>query len=118
VRLAGGRVGNDDGNEFHKRRPLLEAVLPRETEQPRSRPKSTSRRGAEQRATGSCQRERRRPRLKQWLGGAAQDAERAAEGGEPVATGTGASIGEQPERERSTNAQVAGASDEPWPGNE
>jgi hypothetical protein len=56
--------------------------------------------------------------LKRWLGGAAQDAERAAEGGEPVATGTGASIGEQEERERSTNAQVAGASDEPWPGNE
>jgi putative transposase len=27
VRLAGGRVGNDDGNEFHKRRLLLEAVL-------------------------------------------------------------------------------------------
>jgi hypothetical protein len=57
-------------------------------------------------------------RLKQWLGGATHDAELAAEGGEPVATGTGASIGEQPERETSTNAQVAGASDEPWPGNE
>jgi hypothetical protein len=57
-------------------------------------------------------------RLKHWLGGAAHDAELAAEGGEPVATGTGGSIGEQPERETSTNAQVAGASDEPWPGNE
>ena len=42
----------------------------------------------------------------------------AADGGEPAATGTGASVGEQPEREESTNAQVAGASDEPWPGNE
>jgi hypothetical protein len=30
----------------------------------------------------------------------------------------GASLGEQPERETSTNAQVSGASDEPWPGNE
>jgi hypothetical protein len=56
--------------------------------------------------------------VKQWLGGATHDAELVAEGGEPVATGTGASIGEQPERETSTNAQVAGASDEPWPGNE
>jgi hypothetical protein len=52
------------------------------------------------------------------FGSAARDAEVAAEGGEPVSTGTGASVGEQPERERSTNAQVAGASDEPWPGNE
>jgi hypothetical protein len=57
-------------------------------------------------------------RLKKWLGIAADDAERAAAGGEPVATGAGASVGEQPEREESTNAQVAGASDEPWPGNE
>jgi hypothetical protein len=57
-------------------------------------------------------------RLKEWLGGAARDAEIDAEGGEPVATGMGGSVGEQPERETSTNAQVAGASDEPWPGNE
>jgi hypothetical protein len=57
-------------------------------------------------------------RLKELFGSAARDAEVEAEGGEPVSTGTGASVGEQPERERSTNAQVAGASDEPWPGNE
>ena len=57
-------------------------------------------------------------KLKQWFGGPAKDAELAADGGEPVATGMGASVEEQPEGERSTNAQVAGASDEPWPGNE
>ena len=57
-------------------------------------------------------------RLKEWFGGAAHGAELAAEGGEPVATGTGASVGEQLEGERSTNSQVAGASGEPWPGNE
>jgi len=57
-------------------------------------------------------------RLKQWLGAGAQDAELAAKGGEPVATGRGANIGDQPERETSTNAQMAGASDEPWPGDE
>jgi hypothetical protein len=57
-------------------------------------------------------------RLKEWFGSAAHDAELAAEGGEPVATGMGASVGEDAESERSTNAQVGGASDEPWPGNE
>jgi hypothetical protein len=57
-------------------------------------------------------------RLKEWFGSPAHEAELSADGGEPVATGMGASIGEQPESERSTNAQVAGASDEPWPGNE
>lgn len=57
-------------------------------------------------------------KLKQWFGGPARDVELEADGGEPVATGMGASVEEQPEGERSTNAQVAGASDEPWPGNE
>ena len=52
------------------------------------------------------------------FGSAAHDAGVEAEGGEPVATGTGATIGDQPERETSTNAQVAGASDEPYPGND
>ena len=55
--------------------------------------------------------------MKQWFGRAAHDAEIEAEGGEPVATGSGASV-DEPDQERSTNAQVAGASDEPWPGNE
>jgi hypothetical protein len=49
--------------------------------------------------------------VKQWFGGAARGAELEAEGGEPVATPSVES-----ERETSTNAQVAGASDEPWPG--
>lgn len=57
-------------------------------------------------------------RLREWFGRPAHDVELSAGGGEPVATGMGASVGEQPESERSTNAQTAGASDEPWPGNE
>ena len=48
-------------------------------------------------------------KLKQWFGGVARDVEVTAEGGEPVERG---------EQETSTNAQVAGASGEPWPENE
>jgi hypothetical protein len=51
-------------------------------------------------------------KLKQWF----RRAEDKAEASEPVATPTAALSGD-PERETSTNAQTAGASDEPWPGN-
>jgi hypothetical protein len=51
--------------------------------------------------------------VKQWLGRTAHGAEVEAEGGEPVAT-----VSAESDRETSTNAQVAGASDEPWPGND
>ena len=46
-------------------------------------------------------------RIKGWLRGAAEEEEEIASGAEPVEIG---------ERETSTNAQTAGASDEPWPG--
>jgi hypothetical protein len=51
--------------------------------------------------------------LRRWFGRAALDAEEVAEGGEPAATES-----VEQERETSTNAQTAGASDEPWPGND
>ena len=37
---------------------------------------------------------------------------------EPVATPAHAGLGDEGERETSTNAQMEGASGEPWPGNE
>ena len=44
--------------------------------------------------------------------------EEIAEGGEPVATpAPGTPSGGDPDRETSTNAQVEGASDQPWSGN-
>ena len=51
--------------------------------------------------------------IKRFFAGAKADAEAAAEGEEPVATPPG-----DDERETSTNAQMGGASDEPWPGRE
>ncbi len=50
-------------------------------------------------------------RIKQWFRGGVEKAEEKLEE-EPVATPPG---GE--ERETSTNAQMGGAADEPWPGN-
>jgi hypothetical protein len=51
--------------------------------------------------------------IKRLLTGAKDDAEIHAEGGEPVATAPG-----EDQRETSTNAQMMGSSDEPWPGND
>jgi hypothetical protein len=51
--------------------------------------------------------------IKRVFTGAKADAEDVVEGGVPVATPQG-----EDERETSTNAQTAGASDEPWPGND
>jgi hypothetical protein len=52
-------------------------------------------------------------RITQWFrGGAAEPVATAPPG--PVDAGPGG----EAERETSTDAQVAGASDEPWPGNE
>jgi len=51
--------------------------------------------------------------IKRLLTGAKADAEAAAEGETPVATPR-----VEDERETSTNAQMSGASDEPWPGND
>jgi hypothetical protein len=56
-------------------------------------------------------------KIKQWLGRSEALAEDEAKGGVPVAT-PGAGRSDDPERETSTNAQTAGASDEPWPGND
>jgi hypothetical protein len=52
--------------------------------------------------------------IKSLLTGAKADAESVAEGEVPAATPQGG----EDERETSTNAQMAGASDEPWPGND
>lgn len=52
--------------------------------------------------------------IKSLLTGAKTDAEAVAEGEVPAATPPGSGD----ERETSTNAQMAGASDEPWPGND
>jgi hypothetical protein len=51
--------------------------------------------------------------IKRLLTGAKADADAVAEGEVPAATQQG-----EDERETSTNAQMAGASDEPWPGND
>jgi len=59
-------------------------------------------------------------RIRQWLRREERVAEDEAEGGSPVATpppGAGGDAGES-ERETSTNAQMQGASDEPWSGSE
>ena len=48
--------------------------------------------------------------IRRWLRRKTEEAEEAAEGGIPVATSDGV------ESETSTNAQVEGASGEPWPG--
>lgn len=49
--------------------------------------------------------------ITKWLGGRATEAKEAADGGRVVAQPEGGA-----ETEVSTNAQGAGASDEPWPG--
>ena len=54
--------------------------------------------------------------IRKWFGRTEQEAESEAKGAEPVATPPPGRLGDE-ERETSTNAQVAGASDEPWPGN-
>jgi hypothetical protein len=51
-------------------------------------------------------------RIKRWLGGEASKVEETVEGAEPVTTPP---LGDD-ERETSTNAQMEGAADEPWPG--
>jgi hypothetical protein len=51
-------------------------------------------------------------KIKQWFRRSEATAEEDAEGGRAAATPPGGA-----ERETSTNAQTAGASDEPWPGN-
>jgi hypothetical protein len=51
--------------------------------------------------------------IKRFFAGAKADAQAVAEGEEPVATPQG-----DDERETSTNAQMGGAGDEPWPGRE
>jgi hypothetical protein len=52
--------------------------------------------------------------IRRLLAGAKADAEAVAEGEVPAATRQGGGD----ERETSTNAQMAGASDEPWSGND
>jgi hypothetical protein len=54
--------------------------------------------------------------FKRWLGTSAHEIEAEADGMEPTATPPTGSPGEG-DRETSTNAQVQGAQDEPWPGN-
>ena len=58
-------------------------------------------------------------RFKRWFGRTAEAAEEAGEGESPVATPPpGSYSGERDaEQETSTNAQMEGAADEPWPGN-
>jgi len=51
-------------------------------------------------------------KIMEWFRRSEATAEEDAEGGRPAATPPG-----DAERETSTNAQTAGASDEPWPGN-
>jgi hypothetical protein len=51
--------------------------------------------------------------LKAWFGRRAEDVRDAAEGGTAIATPAA-----DFDRETSTNAQVAGAADEPYPGND
>jgi hypothetical protein len=57
-------------------------------------------------------------RIKQWFRRTAASTEDAVEGESPVATPPpGADLGADLDRETSTNAQMEGAADEPWPGN-
>jgi hypothetical protein len=58
-------------------------------------------------------------RFKRWFGREAEAAEEVGDGESPAATPPpGAySGGDDAERETSTNAQMEGAADEPWPGN-
>jgi hypothetical protein len=56
-------------------------------------------------------------KIKQWFRRSEAIAEEKAKGGRPVATPP-AGRSDDPERETSTNAQTAGALDEPWPDND
>ena len=56
-------------------------------------------------------------RIKRWFGGKAQLVEETAGGEEPLATPPPGVEPENADRETSTNAQMGGAADEPWPGN-
>jgi hypothetical protein len=56
-------------------------------------------------------------KIKQWFHRSGVIAEEDADGGLPVATPAEGLFGDS-ERETSTNAQTAAASDEPWPGND
>jgi hypothetical protein len=53
-------------------------------------------------------------KIRQWFRRSEDVLDEEAEGGRPVAT---PATGPSDDRETSTNAQAAGASDEPWPGN-
>jgi len=55
--------------------------------------------------------------IRKWLRRTRDETEAVARGLEPDAMPPAGSLGE-PERETSTNAQMQGARDEPWPGNE
>ena len=55
-------------------------------------------------------------KIKQWFQREEATVKEEVAGGEPVATPP-EGLGGQPERETSTNAQTAGAADEPWSGN-
>jgi len=54
-------------------------------------------------------------KIKQWFRQENATVKEEVEGGEPVATPPEGS-GNDPQRETSTNAQTAGAADEPWSG--
>jgi hypothetical protein len=56
-------------------------------------------------------------KIKQWFRREEATVEEEVEGREPVATPPEGPGGD-PDRETSTNAQTAGASGQPWPGNE
>jgi hypothetical protein len=56
-------------------------------------------------------------KIKAWFHRSEAIVAEEAEGERPVATPAAGRSGD-PERETSTNAQTAGASDEPWPGND
>jgi hypothetical protein len=59
-------------------------------------------------------------RIKGWFRRSTTSVEDAVDAGEPVATppaGAGPAWKSDPDRETSTNAQMEGAADEPWPGN-
>jgi hypothetical protein len=56
--------------------------------------------------------------IKQLFQRTVKTAEEVAEGGEPDATpASGSGFDDDPDRETSTNAQVEGAADQPWSGN-
>lgn len=55
--------------------------------------------------------------INQWFRRTGREVEDVAGSVEPDANPAAGSLGD-PDRETSTNAQVQGASDEPWPGNQ